>query len=237
MTTVETTDQATCEGEGAGAAPDGSADKRGEDALEVRGLIRGEDGLVRPAWAKNPEIARYYDTEWGRPVTDEQGVFERLCLESLLAGLSWLTILRKRDAFRQVFHGFDPDRVAAMTEDDVERALTNPQILRNRRKIEAVITNARACVAMRDEGGLADFVWSFAPSEHPAPYSGDAVPPSTEGSAQLARELKARGFTFVGPVTTYSLMQAIGVVNDHIVGTHLRPTEDAPLPGPAADQE
>lgn len=196
----------------------------GVDDLTARGLYVGPDGLVRPQWARGDLLTAYYDTEWGTPVRDERGVFTRLCLESLQCGLAWVTILRKRPALTAAFAGFDPDALTNFDEDDVDRLMANPDILRNRAKIEAVITNAHACVGLRRSGGLADLVWSFHDPGHPAPWSSSDIPSATDASRELARQLKSAGFRFVGPVTTYAAMQAIGVVNDHIIGTHRRPT-------------
>lgn len=183
------------------------------------GLTRGEDGRVRPAWASSGELLEYYDNDWGYRVDDEAGIFERLSLECLQAGLSWLTILRKRDALREAFAGFDPDRVATFTDADLERLLVDDRLIRNRAKLSAIITNARATVNLRADGGLATLVWSFHDPEAEPPATCADIPSSTPASAELAAALKARGFRFVGPVNMYALMQAIGVVNDHVPGT------------------
>ncbi len=167
-------------------------------------------------------MMEYYDTEWGMPVTDERGLFERLCLEGFQSGLSWATILAKRDAFRQAFAGFDPERVAAFSEDDVQRLLGNPGIIRHRGKITATITNARATLDLRAGGGLAEHIWSFAPDETPVPFAPDEVPTQSPESQSLARSLKARGFRFVGPTTMYALMEAVGIVDTHVVGSYRR---------------
>src|SRR3954470_8908068 len=158
----------------------------------------------------DPEYERYHDDEWGRPVTDEHGLFERLSLEAFQSGLSWRTILRKRDAFRAAFAGFDPDVVARFGDDDVARLLADAGIVRNRMKVEATIANARATVALREAGTpLAELIWSFAPDPRPpAPRSWDDVPAVTPESTALAKELKKRGFRFVGPTTAYAAMQA-----------------------------
>ena len=185
----------------------------------------GDDGLARPTWAATDPLLRdYYDTEWGMPVRDERGLFERLSLEAFQSGLSWATILRKRPAFRKAFDDFDPDTVAAYDEGDVERLMADAGIVRNRRKIEATITNARATVALRDEGGLPALIWSFQPAETPAPTSYDEIPTQSEESRALARALRARGFVFVGPTTMFALMEAVGVVDTHLVGSHRRGT-------------
>ena len=193
-------------------------------------LVVGEDGLARPAWAAtDPLMREYYDTEWGMPVRDERGVFERLSLEVFQAGLSWGTILRKREAFRAAFDGFDPDVVAGYGPAEVERLMGDAAIVRNHRKILATITNAQAAVALRDaaaddhvEGGLAGLFWSHQPDRTPAPRTGSEVPSETEESAVLAKELRARGFTFVGPVNVFACMAAMGIVDVHIVGSHRR---------------
>ena len=188
-------------------------------------LVIGDDGLARPTWAATDPLLRdYYDTEWGMPVRDERGLFERLSLEAFQSGLSWATILRKRPAFRKAFDDFDPDTVAAYDEGDVERLMADAGIVRNRRKIEATITNARATVALRDEGGLPALIWSFQPAETPAPASYDEIPTQSEESRALARALRARGFVFVGPTTMFALMEAVGVVDTHLVGSHRRGT-------------
>ncbi|MBD3689379.1 DNA-3-methyladenine glycosylase I [Nanchangia anserum] len=188
-----------------------------------RGLVRCDDGKLRPAWAVDGDMREYYDTEWGRPVRDERGVFARLCLECFQAGLAWATVMRKRQALEEAFAGFDPDALASFDAGDVERLLADPRIIRNRRKIEAVIHNARACRELRRDGGLHALVWSYYDPTAPGPRSSDDIPSSTPASRELARDLKRAGFQFVGPVTMYALMQAIGVVNDHIVGSHVRP--------------
>jgi DNA-3-methyladenine glycosylase I len=185
--------------------------------------VRGEDGLLRPAWASSDPLMRdYYDTEWGMPVRDERGMFERISLEAFQSGLSWATILRKRPAFRAAFGDFEPDLVAAYGEDDVERLMSDAAIVRNRRKIEATIANARATVALRAEGGLVDLVWSFRPASTPAPTSYDEVPTSSPESRALSKALRTRGFTFVGPTTMYALMEAVGIVDTHLVDSHRR---------------
>ena len=187
------------------------------------GLVVGEDGLARPGWASvDPLLREYYDTEWGMPVRDERGVFERLSLEAFQAGLSWATILRKREAFRRAFDYFDVDRVATYDGSDVDRLMADAGIVRNKRKVEATIANAIATLRLREEGGLADLVWSFAPESTPEPRSLAEVPTSSPESVALSRELKRRGFAFVGPTTMFALMEAIGVVDTHIVGSHRR---------------
>ncbi|MBB0991207.1 DNA-3-methyladenine glycosylase I [Dietzia sp. SLG510A3-30A2] len=182
-----------------------------------------EDGLRRPPWAAgDPLLREYYDTEWGVPVRDEAGLFERLVLEGFQSGLSWVTILRKRPAFREAFAGFSPDAVAVFTEDDVARLMGDERIVRNRRKIDAAIANARAVVALRSEGGLGELIWSYRPETTPQPRTMDEVPSRSPESEALAKELKRRGFSFVGPVTIFALMEAIGVVDTHLVDSHRR---------------
>lgn len=188
-------------------------------------LVIGEDGLARPVWAaKDPLLREYYDTEWGMPVRDEAGMFERVALEAFQAGLSWRTVLAKRPAFREVFEDFEPDRVAAFGESDVARLVQDPRIIRNRQKIVATITNAQATVVLREDGGLVDLVWSFKPELTPEPMTFAEVPTDSPESKALSRELKRRGFTFVGPTTMFALMEAIGVVDTHLMGSHRRGT-------------
>ena len=187
------------------------------------GSVLCEDGLRRPPWAaRDPLLREYYDTEWGMPVRDEAGLYERLVLEGFQSGLSWVTILRKRPAFREAFAGFDPDAVAAFGEDDIARLMADARIVRNRRKIDAAIANARAVVALRSEGGLVELVWSYRPERTPEPRTMDEVPSRSPESEALAKELKRRGFSFVGPVTVFALMEAIGVVDTHLMDSHRR---------------
>ncbi|MFD1214315.1 DNA-3-methyladenine glycosylase I [Arthrobacter sp. GCM10027362] len=189
----------------------------------VPGVVLCDDGLARPAWAAaDPLLREYYDTEWGMPVRGEQAVYERICLEGFQAGLSWATILRKRPAFREAFAGFDPDTVAAYGDDDVERLMRNAGIVRNRAKIKAAITNAGATIALRAEGGLSDFVWSFQPAATPVPRTPEEVPTTSPESVALSKALRRRGFAFVGPTTMFALMEAIGMVDTHLVGSHRR---------------
>jgi DNA-3-methyladenine glycosylase I len=184
-------------------------------------LVIGEDGLARCAWGASSDYVRYHDDEWGREVRDPDGLYERLCLEAFQSGLSWLTILRKREAFRTAFAGFEIAAVARFGDADVERLMADAGIVRNRAKIEAAIANARAAVELED---LSDLLWSFAPDPdaRPAPRSMAEVPAVTPESTALAKELKRRGFRFVGPTTAYALMQACGLVNDHLDGCHAR---------------
>ncbi|GAA4202104.1 DNA-3-methyladenine glycosylase I [Actinocatenispora rupis] len=187
------------------------------------GVVIGEDGLARPAWASvDPLLRDYYDTEWGMPVTDERGVYERVTLEGFQAGLSWATILRKRPAFRAAFDDFDPDTIAAYDERDVDRLLADTGIVRNRQKIEATIRNARATVELRDDGGLSALVWSFKPDTTPAPRVFADIPTRSPESVALSRELRRRGFSFVGPTTMFALMEAIGILDTHLLGSHRR---------------
>ncbi|GAA4282960.1 DNA-3-methyladenine glycosylase I [Brevibacterium daeguense] len=194
-----------------------------QDNRTDTGLVIGEDGLVRPVWAAtDPLLREYYDTEWGMPVRDEQGMFERLSLEAFQAGLSWVTILRKREAFREVFAHFDPDQVAQFGEDDVARLMSDARIVRNRAKINAAITNAQATLELRDAGGLADFVWSFQPEETPRPRSIHEVPSTSPESVALSKALRKKGFAFVGPTTMFALMEAVGIIDTHVLGSHRR---------------
>jgi DNA-3-methyladenine glycosylase I len=171
----------------------------------------------------DPAYAAYHDLEWGRPVTDERGLYERLCLEGFQSGLSWLTILRKRDSFRAAFAGFDPDAVAAFGPDDVERLLGDASIVRHRGKIEAAVANARATVELREAGTpLPELVWSHRPASPRVPQTPADWQASTPESAALSKRLRAAGFRFVGPTTVYATMQACGVVNDHLGGCHVR---------------
>jgi DNA-3-methyladenine glycosylase I len=197
----------------------------------------GPDGLVRCPWAfSSPEYLGYHDREWGRPVRSDQGVFERLCLEGFQSGLSWLTILRKRENFRAAFAGFAPATVAQFGPADVARLLADAGIIRNRAKIEAVIRNAAAALAIPD--GIAALVWSYSgdpAAPPPAPVSMADIPSSTPASQALAKELRRRGFSFTGPVTVYATFQACGVVNDHLVDCFVRGSAGpASAAGPAA---
>ena len=181
-------------------------------------LLVGDDGLTRCAWgASDPEYRRYHDEEWGTPQHDPVRLYEKVCLEGFQAGLSWITILRRRPAFREVFHGFDVEQVAAMTEADVERLLADARIIRHRGKIEAAIQNARATLAL--DVPLEELLWSFAPPRRTAPPRSFAeVPATTAESTAMSKELRRLGFRFVGPTTMYALMQAAGMVDDHLSG-------------------
>jgi DNA-3-methyladenine glycosylase I len=192
-------------------------------APDPGGLVTGPDGLRRPAWAAGDPLLRdYYDHEWGLPVKGERAHFERLTLEGFQAGLSWATILRKRDAFREAFAGFDPERVARFTDSDLDGLMENRAIVRNRRKIEAARTNARATIELRTEGGLEQLIWSFRPRQTPAPVTAEELQTKSSESKALAAALKQRGFVFVGPTTMHALMEAIGVIDSHLVGSHRR---------------
>ena len=188
------------------------------------GLIEGDDGRVRCAWPGNDDLyRRYHDHEWGRPIADDRRLFEKICLEGFQSGLSWLTILRKRENFREAFDNFDFDRVANFTEQDVERLLGNAGIIRHRGKIVSTINNARRARALADEAGsLAAWFWSFEPQPHERPARIDHATlmamPKTEISIRISKDLKKRGWSFVGPTTVYAFMQAMGLVNDHIEG-------------------
>jgi DNA-3-methyladenine glycosylase I len=188
------------------------------------GLIEGDDGHVRCAWPGNDDLyRRYHDKEWGRPVTDDHRLFEKICLEGFQSGLSWLTILRKRENFREAFDNFDFDRVANYAEHDVERLLGNAGIIRHRGKIVSTINNARRARELADEAGsLAAWFWRFEPQPHERPARIDHATlmamPKTETSVRISKELKKRGWTFVGPTTVYAFMQAMGMVNDHLEG-------------------
>ena len=183
----------------------------------------GADGLPRCAWAgQAPDYTTYHDREWGRVVHGESALFERLTLEAFQSGLSWITILRKREGFRRAFAGFDADAVAAFGPDDEARLLADVAIVRNGAKIRAAVGNARAVVGLRADGGLDAFVWSFAPDPvPPRPSSPADVRATSPESVALAKALKSRGFSFVGPTTAYAGMQACGLVDDHLRGCHV----------------
>jgi DNA-3-methyladenine glycosylase I len=192
-------------------------------APPASGAIVGPDGLARPVWASvDPMLRDYYDTEWGMPVRDEHALFERISLEAFQSGLSWAIILRKRPGFRAAFADFNPDRVAAFDEDDVARLLQDEKIVRNRLKVRATITNAQATIALREQGGLVDFVWAFQPDETPQPRTQADVPTRSEASVALSKALKRAGFVFVGPTTMFALMEAIGMIDTHLEGSHRR---------------
>jgi DNA-3-methyladenine glycosylase I len=190
----------------------------------VSGLVVGADGLRRCAWgASAPEYLTYHDTEWGRAVHGERPLFERFTLEAFQSGLSWLTILRKRETFRAAFAGFDPEVVAAYGAEDRARLMADPGIVRNNAKVDAAIANAAAVLRLRDSGGLEELVWSHAPTgRRRASHAFADVPAQTPESVALAKALKRNGFVFVGPTTAYAAMQACGLVNDHLAGCHAR---------------
>jgi DNA-3-methyladenine glycosylase I len=193
-------------------------------------VVRGDDGLKRCAWALSAaaEYGPYHDDEWGRPVVDDVRMYEKICLEGFQSGLSWLTILRKREAFRRAFEGFVPEKVARFGPRDVARLLGDAGIVRHRGKIEATIANARATVDVQaSHGSLAALIWSFEPPRagrrsRPAPRHLRDLPASTPESKAMSKELLRLGFRFVGPTTMYAAMQALGVTNDHLVGCHAR---------------
>jgi DNA-3-methyladenine glycosylase I len=188
--------------------------------MNVSSTTLGErtDNLVRCSWATSaPEYLAYHDDEWGRPVHNDGALYERMTLESFQSGLSWLTILRKRENFRAAFEGFDPVVVAGYGQVEIDHLMSDPGIVRNRKKIEAAITNARAIGGL--DGSLSDLLWSFAPSRNiPAPRSTADLPSTTPESTAMAKRLKGLGFVFLGPTTCYALMQATGIVNDHVAG-------------------
>lgn len=189
----------------------------------MSGAVLGDDGLARCPWAVGDAVNRdYHDTEWGLRVAGEAAHLERLTLEAFQSGLSWRTILLKRPAFREAFAGFDADVVASYGPADVERLMADAAIVRNRRKVDAAVTNARATVALRDSGGLEALIWSFRPDPGPAPRTTEDVPATSAESVALAKALKKAGFVHVGPTTIYALMQAIGLVDDHLADCHRR---------------
>jgi DNA-3-methyladenine glycosylase I len=197
--------------------------------MSQSGLVVGEDGVARCAWGDSaPEYRPYHDGEWGFPVADDRRLFEKLSLEGFQAGLSWLTILRKREAFRDVFENFDFRRVAEFGQNEVAVMLEDARIIRHRGKIEAVINNAQRAVELVErEGPLATFIWSYEPvRRRRAPRAGE-VPAVTAESTALARELKRRGWRFTGPTTVYAFMQAMGLVDDHLAGCHARAAVEA----------
>ncbi len=194
----------------------------------IKGLLTGEDGKTRCWWCgHDPFYQQYHDLEWGQPVYDEIRLFEKICLEGFQSGLSWLTILRKRENFRTAFAGFDVEKIARFDQVDIDRLMADTGIIRNRRKIEATINNAQAVCDMYEQGEtLSSFFWSRIPpsSERPKRLTESALRQLTQSptSVQISKDLKARGFTFVGPVTMYAHMQAMGMVNDHVEGCFVR---------------
>lgn len=190
--------------------------------LSASAAVVGADGLARCPWAAGDLLLDYHDNEWGVAVRGEQPLYERIVLEGFQAGLSWLTILAKRPAFRAAFVGFDPDRVAAFGDADLEALMANPAIVRNRAKIEAARANARAVLTLRDHGGLDRFIWSYRPASSPTPRVAAEVPTRSPESVTLADALRRCGFRFVGPVTAHALMEATGMIDGHLVGCHRR---------------
>jgi DNA-3-methyladenine glycosylase I len=199
-----------------------------EDIPVKTGLIKGDDGVTRCFWpGVLPEYIHYHDNEWGRPVTDDTRLFEKICLEGFQSGLSWLTILRKRENFREAFDGFDYHKIARYTDKDVERLLGNAGIIRHGGKINSAINNAnRAIELVKETGSLAAYFWSFEPSAEERPavvdYATLIANPTSATSIRLSKDLKKRGWSFVGPTTMYAHMQAMGLVNDHIEGCKCR---------------
>ncbi len=197
------------------------------------GAVAQDDGRARCWWAgANPLYRAYHDEEWGRPVADDRLLFEKLCLEGFQAGLSWLTILRKREGFRRAFAGFELEKVARFGERDVERLLADASIVRHRKKIEAAIHNAGRAIALAEEqGSLAAYFWQFEPpaGERPRRVTREALTemPTTPASTRMAKDLKRRGFRFFGPTTAYAFMQAMGIVDDHVEGCSCRAAVEA----------
>lgn len=194
--------------------------------------VLGDDGLLRCPWPGSDALyLRYHDEEWGRRVSDDVGLFERVTLEGFQAGLSWLTILRKREAFRAAFSGFDPRKVARFGEEDIARLVNDPGIVRNRAKITAAVANAHLAVDLIEtEGSIATFLAGYVPSPQQAPRTLSEVPTASAGSMALSSELRRRGWSFVGPTTMYALMQAVGMVNDHLEGCWARSRCSSDLP-------
>jgi DNA-3-methyladenine glycosylase I len=192
--------------------------------LTSNGLWTGPDALVRCAWCRADETyVRYHDTEWGFPVYDDRTLFEKICLEGFQSGLSWLTILRKRENFREAFDDFDIERVARFSARDVNRLLKNAGIVRHRGKIESTVNNARRCRDLLHEvGSLAEYVWGYQPASRPKRITARVLQPHTRESVALSKDLRRRGWTFVGPTTIYAFMQAMGLVNDHLHGCAIR---------------
>jgi DNA-3-methyladenine glycosylase I len=186
-------------------------------------MITGDDGLRRCWWCGNdPQYVQYHDQEWGRPIADDRRLFEKVCLEGFQAGLSWITILRKRDAFRKAFSNFDFRKVANYSPGKVDRLLANAEIVRHRGKIESTINNAKRAIEIVDrQGSLAEFFWQFEPNKARALRSRGDIQATTQESTALSKELKRHGWTFVGPTTCYAFMQAMGMVNDHLRNCHI----------------
>lgn len=189
--------------------------------MDDHGVTIGADGLARCPWAgADPLYLNYHDAEWGKPLRGENELFERICLEAFQSGLSWITVLRKRENFRAAFAGFEIGKVAEFGDADVARLLDDEGIVRNRAKINAAVGNAKAARAL--DGGLTDLIWSHAPAKQLRPRSTSQIPATSPESVALSKALKKSGFVFVGPTTAYALMQACGLVNDHLVGCHAR---------------
>lgn len=190
------------------------------------GAVKGEDGRIRCPWAgSTPDYQAYHDDEWGRPVVDDVRLYEKLCLEGFQSGLSWLTILRKREGFRQAFAGFEPEKVAGFDDEDIARLLSDAGIVRHRGKIEATIANARATLAVQaDRGSLAALVWEHEPvrRRRAAPVLLGDLATQTPESVALSKALRRYGFRFIGPTTAYAAMESLGLVNDHLKGCHVR---------------
>ena len=187
----------------------------------MSGLVVGEDGLARCAWAgSTPDYLAYHDTEWGVPVHGERALYERITLEAFQSGLAWITILRKREAFRAAFAGFDPEVVAGFGDADRARLMADAGIVRNRLKVDAAINNAGAVLRLREHGGLDELLWSHAPGSHTPPATPSDLRAVSPESVALAKALKKAGFVFVGPTTMYAAMQACGLVDDHLAGCH-----------------
>lgn len=197
-------------------------------AADLQGPVTGADGLRRCPWGAGPhaDYRTYHDEEWGRPVRGDDALFERLTLEAFQSGLSWLTILRRREGFRAAFRGFRIAEVARFTDEDEARLLADPGIIRNRAKVAATLANARVLAAWAPNE-LTELIWSHAPGPRPAPEHLGDVPATTRESFDLAKALKGRGVRFVGPTTAYALMQACGLVDDHLLGCHARRADDA----------
>ncbi|MFI5697241.1 DNA-3-methyladenine glycosylase I [Kribbella sp. NPDC051586] len=178
--------------------------------------VIGPDGQARCGWATSaPEYVEYHDNEWGKEIRTDVGLFERMTLEGFQSGLSWITILRKRENFRAAFANFDPETIAKYDDSDFDRLMADPGIVRNRLKVNATINNARALLEL-DDGEFTELLWSFRPAEHKAPRTPVDVPATTPESVAMSKALKKKGFVFVGPTTAYALMQATGIVNDHL---------------------
>jgi DNA-3-methyladenine glycosylase I len=191
----------------------------------VPDLVEGEDGVARCFWSEGDPMRSYHDLEWGRPVADDRRLFEKLSLEGFQSGLSWLTILRKRENFRMAFRSFDIDAVARFNERSVTRLMADAGIVRNRAKIEATVNNARRCIDLVDEvGSLAGYVWRFEPdsANRPTPLSRQMLQATSSEATAMSKDLKRRGWAFVGPTTVYAFMQAMGLVNDHLSGCFAR---------------